>query len=78
MENVSQFFFTQIVTGLHYKDNMYTHYTYIFNSIYYRNTAGINTVLNLRSNKQYVPIIFPALIISLKLFKRKMYKRLNR
>ena len=38
------------------------------NSIHYRNTTGINTVLNLRRNKQYVPIILHALIISLKLF----------
>ena len=37
-----------------------------FHSIYYRNTTGINTVLNLRSIKQYVAIIFPAFIISLK------------
>ena len=41
-----------------------------FNSIYYyRNTAGINTVPKLRSNKQYVSIVFHALIIGLKLFE---------
>ena len=39
-----------------------------FNLIYLRNTTGINTVLNLRSNKKYVPIIFNALIISFKHF----------
>ena len=39
-----------------------------FNSIYYRNTTGINTVFKLRNNKQYVPIVFYALIISLELF----------
>ena len=37
------------------------------NSIYYR--AGINTVFKLRSNKHYVPIVFHALIINLKLFE---------
>ena len=46
---------------------------HIFNSIHYRNKTGINTVLKLRSNTQYVPIVFPALIISLKLSEHKKY-----
>ena len=46
----------------------------IFNSIYYRNTTSISTVLKFRSDKQYVPIVFHALIISLKLFEHKIVK----
>ena len=42
-------------------------------SIYYGSTTGNKTVLKLRSNKQYVPIFFHALIISLKLFEQKIF-----
>ena len=40
-------------------------------SIYCRNKTGINTLLKLRSNKQCVSIVSPALIISLELFQQK-------
>ena len=45
------------------------------NSIHYRNTTGINTVLKSRSNKQHVPIVLHALIISLKLFEHRFWHR---
>ena len=48
----------------HVSDHAQIEWNIQFNSIYYINTTGINTVVKLRSNKQYVPIVFHALIIS--------------
>ena len=47
------------------------------NSTYYCKTIGINPLLNLRNSKQWIQIVFHALIMSLKLFDPKIMEQLH-